>query len=69
MEDHLNPADPRDIISTTYEDPDMAYIVDFDKYEDMLYSELEEELRDMTSEIVMDEDYDPEEFMGDEEEE
>lgn len=60
MDDLTTPSDPRDIITETYEDSDMAYIVDFDKYEEMLYCEMEEDLRDLTAELVFDDEWEPE---------
>ena len=64
MDDLTTPSDPRDIITETYEDSDMAYIVDFDKYEEMLYNEMEEDLRDLTAELVFDDEWEPEDEEG-----
>jgi len=45
---------PNEINEETYEDLNMAEIVDFDKYEGMLYSELAD--CDATSEIIFEDD-------------
>ena len=54
-----DPKNPNKIIEETYEDLDMAEVVDFDKYEGMLYSEMMDDINDLTSEIVFDPDYIP----------
>jgi hypothetical protein len=55
-----DPKNPNEIIEETYEDLDMAEVVDFDKYEGMLYSEMMDDINDLTCEIVFDPDYIPE---------
>lgn len=54
-----DPKNPNKIIEETYEDLDMAEVVDFDKYEGMLYSEMADDINELTSEIVFDPDYIP----------
>jgi len=52
MDDQNQSSDPRDVITETYEDLDMAEIVDFDRYEEMIYDDLEEREREMVREII-----------------
>jgi hypothetical protein len=52
MDDQNQSSDPRDVITETYEDLDMAEIVDFDRYEEMIYDDLEEREREMVCEII-----------------
>lgn len=54
-----DPKNPNKIIEETYEDLGMAEVVDFDKYEGMLYSEMADDINELTSEIVFDPDYIP----------
>jgi hypothetical protein len=52
MDDQNQSSDPRDVITETYEDLDVAEIVDFDRYEEMIYDDLEEREREMVCEII-----------------